>query len=231
VYEVTEWGLRWFRTHWLALIVVPLFVFTLLPFLAPVFMQIGWTKLGEWIYTLYVPLCHQLPQRSWFLFGRQLTYTLAEIGQVYPSRDVWQLRFFYGTADIGWKVAWSDRMISFYGMLPLFGLVYGALRKRVRRPLSLRLFILMLMSMAVDGVSHAISDMFWGISNGGFRDTNAWLAALTGNRWPDLYAGDHLGTFNWWLRLLSGILAAEGVIFFTFPRLETLIRFEGANRL
>ncbi len=211
--------------HWLALLLGGLMVFVTVPFLAPVAMAAGWTGLGKLIYTAYIPFCHQLPQRSWFLFGPKLTYTLAEINQVYPYTDPWRLRFFYGTPEMGWKVAWSDRMISFYGMTPVFGFVYLWLRRRRGRPLppiSLKLFILVLLPMAVDGTTHLISDLLYGVSNGGFRDTNAWLAALTNNAFPGFYAGDHYGTFNWWMRLLTGILAAWGVAFFCFPWLDRL---------
>jgi uncharacterized membrane protein len=221
----------WIMMHWLALVLAALFIFTFVPFLAPVFMALGWTRLGEAIYTVYVPFCHQLPQRSWFLFGEKLTYTLAEIERVSSSSDPWQLRFFYGTPEMGWKVAWSDRMISFYTMTPVFGLLYAVLRRRLRRPLSLKMFLLLLFPMALDGITHVISDVFWGVSGGGFRDTNAWLAALTGNAFPGLYAGDHLGTFNWWMRLISGLLAAEGLVSLAIPWLDRLLRRERARLL
>ncbi len=218
--------------HWLAMLLGGLGLFVTLPFLAPVAMAAGWTWLGKLIYTAYIPFCHQLPQRSWFLFGPKLTYTLAEINQVYPSTDPWQLRFFYGTPEMGWKVAWSDRMISFYGLTPVFGAVYAWIRHRRGRPLPpmpLWLFILALFPMAVDGTTHFISDLLYGVSGGGFRDTNAWLAALTGNAFPGFYAGDHYGTFNWWMRLLTGIPAAWAVAFFCLPWLDRFFGSEEAR--
>ncbi|MCC9078835.1 hypothetical protein FKZ61_022325 [Litorilinea aerophila] len=217
--------------HWLAWLLTPLLIFVTLPFLAPVFMALGWQGLGTAIYTLFIPFCHQLPQRSLFLFGAQPTYTLAEIMQVYPTADPWQLRFFYGTPEMGWKVAWSDRMVSFYFMTPVFGLLYAMLRRwgRSVRPLSVRALLLLLLPLALDGGTHLLSDLMFGISSGGFRDTNAWLAWLTGNAWPGFYAGDHLGTFNWWMRLWTGVLAAWGIAFFTFPRLDRLFAAEVAR--
>lgn len=212
--------------HWLALLLMPMLIFVAVPFLAPVAMAAGWTGLGELIYTLYIPFCHQLPQRSWFLFGEQLTYTLPEIQQVYSSADPWQLRFFYGTREMGWKVAWSDRMISFYAMTPVFGLLYATLRRWLRRPLPLRVLLLTLLPLALDGFSHMASDTLFGVSGGGFRDTNAWLAVLSNNAFPGFYAGDHFGTFNWWMRLLSGLLAAWGIAFTLFPWLDRLLGVE-----
>lgn len=217
---------RFFLDHLLALVLGSLLLVTLLPFLAPVAMAAGWTGLGKLIYTIYIPFCHQLPQRSWFLFGQKLTYTLPEIQQVFPSADPWQLRSFYGTTQMGWKVAWSDRMISFYSLTPVFGLMYMALRRWVRRPLPLSVFLWLLVPMFLDGTTHMLSDVLAGISNGGFRDTNAWLSLLTANAWPAFYAGDHLGTFNWWMRLLTGAVAAWGIAFYTFPWLDRLLKEE-----
>ena len=178
--------------HWLSLLLGGMLLVTLLPFLAPALMAAGWPGAGTLLYMLYTPFCHQLPQRSWFLFGEKLTYTLAEINTVYPSTDPWQLRFFYGTPAIGWKVAWSDRMLSFYTMTPIFGLLYAALDRGRWCPISWRLLLLALLPIALDGGTHILSDLISGISNGGFRDTNLWLAALTGNAFPAFYAGVQL---------------------------------------
>jgi hypothetical protein len=52
----------------------------------------------------------------------------------------------------------------------------------------------------------------------GFRDNNQWLVGLTNNALPALfYAGDALGSFNSWMRLLTGILAGFGIVWFTLP--------------
>jgi uncharacterized membrane protein len=221
----------WFLRHWLALLLTPMLIFVAIPFLAPVAMTAGWTTLGEVIYWLYTPFCHQLPQRSWFLFGEKLTYTLAEINQVFPATDAWGLRRFYGTPAMGWKVAWSDRMISFYMLTPLFALLYALLRQRQVKvqSLSLRTLLFALAPIVVDGLTHLLNDTFVGDYSSGFRDTNAWLAMLTANAFPGFYAGDSLGTFNWWLRLLTGVLAAWGVAFTVFPFLDRIISKE-ANR-
>lgn len=212
---------QWFLRHWLAVLLTLLLIFTLAPFLAPMAMAAGYEQLGHLIYTFYIPFCHQLPQRSWFLFGEKFSYTLDEIRQVYPDVDLWRLRFFYGNPQMGWKVAWSDRMLSFYTMTPVFGLLYAW--RRNRRPVSWQLLALTLLPLGVDGLSHLMNDLLYGLSGAGFRDTNAWLAALTGNRWPALYVGDHVGAFNWWMRLLTGLLAAWGMAFFAFPGIDKLI--------
>jgi hypothetical protein len=70
--------------------------------------------------------------------------------------------------------------------------------------------------MVIDGGSHAVSDLA-GIGQG-FRDSNLWLAALTHHALPPtFYAGDALGSFNSWMRFLTGLLAGSGIAWFVFP--------------
>lgn len=206
------------------LVLMGMLLFTLLPFAAPVAMHWGWYGVGEGIYRFYAFFCHQLPQRSWFLFGAKLTYMLSEIQQAAPTLPPEELRQFIGNETMGWKVAWSDRMIAFYTMTPIFGLMYARVRSRVAvRPLSVRAFLLALFPLVIDGSTHALNDiLFSPYSMEGFRNTNAWLAVITLNRFPEFYAGDHLGTFNWWARLLTGIVAAWAVAFTLFPMLDLL---------
>lgn len=70
-----------------------------------------------------------------------------------------------------------------------------------------------------------VSDLA-GIGNG-FRDSNAWLVTLTGNALPAwFYAGDGLGSFNSWMRLLTGVLLGVGVVWFVYPHFEQFMRDE-----
>lgn len=110
-------------------------------------------------------------------------------------------------------------MISFYFLVPVFGLLYALARqfRRTVQPIPLWPFILLLVPLTIDGGTHILNDLIYGVSGGGFRDTNVWLALLTGNTFPTFYAGDHLGTFNWWMRLLTGLLAAWALAFWSFP--------------
>jgi len=212
--------------HWLLIINVALGIFVGLPWLAPVLMWLGQEGPGRLVYALYSFFCHQLPERSWFLFGRSFTYTLAEIERVSGAGgNFFALRRFIGDPEMGWKLAWSDRMVSFYGGWLLFGLVYGVVR-RFRpgwRGLRWQTAVLLLLPMAVDGVTHAISDM-WGVGQG-FRDSNAWLAALTGHLTSvAFYSGDAWGSFNSLARLITGLLAAAGLMLWLLPFLDRLLR-------
>jgi uncharacterized membrane protein len=207
-----------FSRHWLLVFNVMLGLYAGLPFLAPILMHAGSAGLANIIYGFYSTQCHQLPERSFFLFGPKAMLPLAEIQAVWvKTNDPLVLRQFIGNAALGWKVAWSDRMVSMYTSLLLFSLAWQVLR-RPARPLPWWGFILSLSVMALDGGSHFISDLA-GIGQG-FRDSNAWLAAITAHALPaTFYAGDALGSFNSWMRILSGVLFGLGTVWFIFPYL------------
>lgn len=219
VSAVEHW-IYWISRHWLLIFNVPIGLYIGLPWLAPLFMQLGWTTAGYLIYLLYSTQCHQLPQRSYFLFGPKVMYSLAEIQAAWqPTNDASILRQFIGSPVMGWKVAWSDRMVSMYTSVFLAGLLFALVRTRLK-PLSLRGFAFLVLPIFLDGGTHMISDLA-GIGHG-FRDSNTWLALLTGNVFPPtFYAGDGLGSLNAGLRLITGVLLGIGVIWLAYPYLET----------
>jgi uncharacterized membrane protein len=203
---------------WFIVFAITVGIYVLAPFLAPLFMSIGWSGAGKTIYFIYSFLCHQLPERSYFLFGPNFTYSLAEIQSAWQNtNNPLILRQFIGNPEMGWKVAWSDRMISMFGSIWIFGLLWYPVRRRIPK-LPFWALSLFLLPMAVDGSTHFVSD-FWGIGLG-FRDSNLWLAALTGHIFPPtFYAGDAWGSFNSIMRLLSGVLFGLGIVWFAFPYL------------
>ncbi len=210
---------RFFARYWILLFGLEFGVFVLLPFLAPMLMHIGWQSPANAIYFIYSFLCHQLPERSYFLFGSKVMVSLPEIQAAWQnSLDPMILRKFTGNAQLGWKVAWSDRMVSLYTSIWLFGLLWWPLRRRIKSLPWWGVMLLML-PMVIDGTSHVVSDLA-GIGQG-FRDSNAWLAFLTHNRFSlAFYAGDAWGSFNSWMRLLTGVLFGLGVVWFGFPHIH-----------
>lgn len=212
-------AVAWLGGNWIIVFGFVMGLIVVLPFLAPLFMKIGWNVPGNIIYFIYSFLCHQLPERSFFLFGPRLSFTVPEIQAAWQmSFDPMILRQFIGNPEMGWKVAWSDRMTSMYTSLWLFGLVWYPLRKHIRR-IPWWGLVLFLIPMVIDGGSHAISDLA-GIG-AGFRDTNSWLAALTQNVFPStFYAGDAVGSFNSSMRLLTGVLFGLGMVWYSFPILD-----------
>jgi len=217
----------WFSQNWMLLFSLIYGLYVGLPFLAPVFMWLGWDGGGKAIYFLYTFICHQLPQRSLFLFGPKGMYSLPEIQVAWKETlNPLILRQFVGNPDLGWKVAWSDRMVSMYTSILLFAWLWRALNRVRGYPLRRKIiqlpwwgFVLCNLPMGVDGITHMISDLA-GIGQG-FRDSNAWLIALTNSAYPTtFYTGDALGSFNSWMRWISGILFGLGIVWFGFPYLE-----------
>ena len=220
--------------HWLLYTNLFLGVLVLAPFAAPVLMAIGATGPARLIYLIYGLICHQLPQRSYFLFGPKISYSLAEIGRVWNYDGMFSLRAFVGNSAMGWKVAWSDRMISLYGGVWLAGLLYGLLRGRLPRLVPSVWLFFGFTPLAADGLSHVINDALAGLTGTGFRDTNAWLQFLTGNILPaGFYAGDALGSFNSLMRLVTGLSFAILSVWFIYPivdrSLQDLQRQAGAR--
>lgn len=206
----------WLAQHWFQVFLAIYGFWVFLPFVAPVFMSLGWTVPGKVIYLIYSFFCHQLPERSFFFFGPKAMYSLSEIQAAWQdTANPMILRQFVGNETMGWKVAWSDRMISFYGGVWLFALLWYPLRRRARA-LPWWGFVLLLLPIIVDGTTHAISDLA-GIGQG-FRDNNIWLAVLTNNALPaSFYLGDAIGSFNSWARLISGLWAGFAIVWLLFP--------------
>lgn len=138
--------------HWLLLANFVMLLYIGLPLLAPLLAQAGEPLWASRIHTLFSPLCHQLPERSFFLFGPHITYTHDELLALVG--DSLTLRY-TGNADLGYKMAVCQRCTAIYSTWLLLGLAFGLVRYRLK-PLRLRTFLLLLIPMAVDGVGQLI---------------------------------------------------------------------------
>ncbi|CAG0936901.1 hypothetical protein TFLX_05798 [Thermoflexales bacterium] len=220
----------WLSRHWLALFNTFVGVFVVTPYLAPVLMRLGLTDIADRIYSFYMLIGHQLPQRSIFLFGPKLMISLPEITAITQSFDLVVLKRFVGNAEIGWKVAYSDRLMAWYGTFWIASLVFAVIRRRVK-PLPFGRLILLALPMLIDGATHLISDVLVNQQFGaGFRDTNLWLAQLTNNALsPSFRAGDLLGSFNSLARWISGAVFGVGLAWFLLPVAHGVFTFRLAE--
>lgn len=154
-------------THWLAMANTAISLLVGLSFIAPLAMKVGFTRLGRLLYAAFIPFCHQQPERSFFLFGPQFTYSLAElvslVGPNVPRRYI-------GDPAIGFRLAICERDIGIYGGLLLAGLVFSLLRHRLR-PLPIRYYLLFLLPMAIDGSVQLL----------GLHESTWWFRLLTGS--------------------------------------------------
>jgi len=121
-----------------------------LPILAPLLTYLSLDEASGFLYRMYRPLCHQYPQRSWYLFGEQISYTAEELKLLAPMK-----RFFpwdYRTdASLGYQVAFCQRDIAIYGTILLAGIVYGMVRRWLK-PMPLWAYILFgVVPMGLDG--------------------------------------------------------------------------------
>jgi uncharacterized membrane protein len=211
--------------HWLGIFLVVYGAWVWAPFLAPVFMRNGWTGAGNALYFVYSFFCHQLPERSLFFYGPQLMYSLQDIGKVWSTENQLVLRQFIGTPEMGWKMAWSDRMISTYGGVWLGAVLYAILGKRAPRVPMWLWIVVGILPLGLDGFTHFINDIVAGSSGLGFRDTNDWLRVLTANAFPDsFYYGDALGSFNSWARWLTGFAFGITTVLAIFPVIRAALR-------
>ena len=210
-------GLLYASHHYLALfnIIVGLFVFGAL--LPPVLMKAGFLGPAKVLYSVYGFTCHQLPQRSYFLFGRQLMYPLEQLLDAWPgASSLWEQRAIIGDPVFGYKVALANRCSTIYPTILLVGLLLS-LRRRPLKPLSLIGLILLFLPMAIDGGSHFVSE----VTRLGFREDNFWLQWLTRSAFaPEFYAGHAVGSFNWLMRTVTGALFGLAVVWFVYPILR-----------
>jgi uncharacterized membrane protein len=63
-----------FARHWVLVMGFFLGLYVFLPLLAPVLMAGGYTGPSNLIYSAYRFACHQLPSRSYFIFGHQMAF-------------------------------------------------------------------------------------------------------------------------------------------------------------
>ena len=176
---------KWVGKHWLRLVCVAMGIFVGIPWLAPLFASLGWWDLANPIYTAYALTCHQLPERAGNVFGYQ--------------------------------VAFCYRNTALYGGVVLFGLFYNFARGRaggpfpfLKRQLPWWGFVLLLLPMMVDGVTHML----------GLREGFDWTMDAS---FGSFYIGSQPFSLNWWLRVSTGLLASLGAVWFAFPRMQRAV--------
>jgi len=174
--RISRWGDRLVLVvarHWLVFLNLAVAIYLILPLSAPVLMHAGLITPGRVIYTLYAPMCHQLPERSFFLFGRQPIYSLRELRAdgVLDANDGYVIRRHYlGDTNHGYKVAFCERDTAIYASILMAGILFACLRRRLR-PLPLKWFFILLIPMALDGGTQLV----------GLRESSWWLRVLTGS--------------------------------------------------
>lgn len=188
----------WISRHYLLMINLFVLFYVGLPFLAPTLMKVGATLPARAIYALYSPLCHQFGFRSFFLYGQQPFYPLAEadihdvltfeqatgIQNLSDPNNVARLeaRQFVGNETVGYKVALCERDVAIYGAMLLFGLLFGLAGRRLP-PLHWTLWLVLGMGpIGLDGFSQLFSQFDWSLIHTllPYRESTPFLRVLTG---------------------------------------------------
>ncbi|HEY7347447.1 MAG TPA: DUF2085 domain-containing protein [Ktedonobacterales bacterium] len=140
VVRVAELCARFFGQHWLALFNSVLAVFIGGAFLGPILAYFGENAPASWLLHTYHGLCDQIPSHSYYLFGHQ--------------------------------VCLCERCLAIYTTFLLAGLAL-AIIPRLRRtvhPLDWRLWLLLILPMALDGGTQLL----------GWRESDLILRTITG---------------------------------------------------
>ncbi|MBS1252813.1 MAG: hypothetical protein MAG451_01855 [Anaerolineales bacterium] len=183
--------------HWLLLVNLTVFIFVGLPILAPILAEAGLERPALWIYSAYRVTCHQLPHRSYFFGGREFDYSVAQIRAVTGVDNVLFLMHRpLVNSVLGSQTALCHRDIGIYVSVLLAGLVFGALRDRVK-PLPFKAFVLFLVPIGVDG-----------------------LTQLLGGIVPFLPARES----TWLLRTVTGAFFGIGGVWLAYPYIEEGMR-------
>jgi uncharacterized membrane protein len=188
----------WIARRYLLLLNMFMLFYIGLPFLAPTLMKLGATLPAQAIYRIYSPLCHQFGFRSFFLYGEQPFYPLAEanVAGVKTFEQVtgipnlqdpysykrFEARAYIGDETVGYKVALCERDVAIYLTLLIFGVIFGLSGRRIK---SLHWALWLLLGIApigFDGFSQLFSQFNWHwlVSVLPYRESTPLLRVLTG---------------------------------------------------
>lgn len=204
----------WIAKRYLLMLNMFMLIYIGLPFLAPTLMKLGAELPARAIYRMYSPLCHQFGFRSFFLFGDQVVYPLAEAGMsgvktfeqatgivnlddpYSPTR--FDARKFTGDEVVGFKVALCERDVAIYLAILLFGILFGLSGRRIKS-LHWALWLLIgLGPIGLDGFSQLFSQFNW-----------QWLSSILPYRESTVY-----------LRVITGALFGFTTAWFAYPNIE-----------
>lgn len=188
-------GVYFLAVHWYALFMLFVLFFFVGAFFAPALMASGSSDTGQMLYRFYAPHNHQLPERSYFLFGTEAPFATYAIGTLIANgANPDNLPHFLGNATLGYKTALNHRMIAIFVGVLVSGFIW---RLRPGQPrISLVGLLLTALPLIVDAFSHAMSE-----NGSGFRS-----------------GSDLIGSLNWWLRALTGLLFGWGLVWYFLPR-------------
>lgn len=154
--------------------------------LPPLLMAEGHTTAGRFFYRGFYLFCHQYPWRSWFLRGSQPYYPQLPDGKAgirtfeeasgFSENEI-SPKTFYGTAEMGYKMAICQRDTANYGAMALFAVLFFMSRYRIKA-LSWKLWLLFgVLPLALDGGTQLLSRILPWFA---IRESTPLLRTVTG---------------------------------------------------
>jgi uncharacterized membrane protein len=108
----------------------------------------------------------------------------------------------------GYQVCYCHRCTALYTSILAAGVIFGLMRPT--RGISTRLMVLLVVPMAIDGGWHLLDEI---------------IAA------PLRSPANGIDSLNFWLRMITGVLAGVGLIFWAYPRMERIFTEEMTHSL
>lgn len=188
----------WIAKRYLLILNLFMLIYVGLPLLAPTLMKLGAEGSAQVIYRVYKPLCHQFGFRSFFLFGEQPFYPLAEANLAgYKTFEEatgitgvddpynmarFEARNYVGDESVGYKTALCQRDIAIYLAILIFGVTYGATGRRFKSLHWVAWILLGMGPIGLDGFSQLFSQFNWDWLNTlvPYRESTPYLRVLTG---------------------------------------------------
>ncbi len=188
--ERLERGIDALFRHWLALLNLFLAAYVGLPLSVPFWGRAGLEGVARAITLAYRPLCHQLPERSYFLWGWKVPLCHRDLA-LYGGLLLFGL--LYGA--VGGRRRWPVLSGRTFLLLTLPILVDGGSH-------------MVNDVLRWTGAGEIRETNRWlQLLTGGRLPT--WF-----------YVGHAVGSFNWWARQVTALLFAWGAIGYLYPRLE-----------
>ena len=204
----------WMAKYYLIVLNLFMLFYVGLPALAPVLMKAGAVIPARVLYRMYSPLCHQFGFRSFFLFGEQAYYPLAEaklsgvktfeeltgITDLGDPTSLTRLeaRSFVGNETMGYTVALCERDVAIYVAMLAFGLIFGLTGRKIKSLHWVLWILIGIGPIGLDGFSQLFSQFNW-----------AWLASVVPYRESTPF-----------LRVFTGALFGFATAWFAYPNIE-----------
>lgn len=190
----------WMGKHYLAFVTALVGIYLFGAFLPALLMKANATLPANLLYKTYSYLCHQLPYRSWFLFGEQVAYPRALAGvdglltfeqatgisESTEPNAIWAARAYVGDERVGYKVALCERDVAIYAAIIIFAILFAIWRRlfpgKPLQPIHWIAWILVgIIPMGLDGGTQLVTQFIPAIANVfPVRESTPFLRTLTG---------------------------------------------------